>query len=295
MIAPPTAAALPAPPVLASNQILATVVSTGSDGNMILNSGNTNIFVKAPVTAPVGTTVILTVSAAKLPPPVTLPLAEIRNFPALPQALAALAQNAPQVLQQIMNNVLPQPTPVLPGALMFLFNAFKQGNLRSWLGDDATDSLLHMGKADLVASLTRELSDAGQSAQDPVVGEWRSYPIPLYAQQQFQALTLHVHSERDARQNKRDDADSAPTKIRFLIDMRLSKLGAMQVDGFVQPKKLDMILRSETTLPEGLHNELRSSYIRAMGAVGYTGTLNFQVGRRHWMMMQQSSPPGVVT
>jgi hypothetical protein len=282
-------------PPLAPNQILATVSGTGTDGQLILKAGTTTLFVKAQVSAPVGTTVIVSVDPAKAQPLVTLPQSNPVNFPALPQALAALAQIDPQALQQIMVSRLPQPTAMLPGALLFLFSAFKSGNVRGWLGDDATDKLSQTGKLSLIASLSRELSAAGEPTQDATVGQWRAYPIPLYTQQQFQALTLYVHGDHQQNSDAQTGAAGQKNKIRFLIDMRLSKLGAMQIDGFVQPKKLDMILRSETLLPEGLHNELRLSYIKALGAVGYTGALNFQVGRQYWMRMQTPELQGIVT
>lgn len=284
----PPEQALPAP---AANQVVAVVSGKGTEGQLILKAGDVSLFVKTPAAAPVGSAVLVTLEAAKPEPLVTLPQSLPVNFPALPQAVAALAQNDPQTLMQLMATRMPQPTEVLPGALLFLFSAFKQGNVSNWLGDNATAGLLRAGKLDAVMGLSRELSGAGQVAQDPVVGNWQTYPIPLYAQQQFQALTLYVHSDRDAR---KDQAASAGVgKIRFLIDMRLSKLGAMQIDGFVQPKKLDMVLRSEAILPEGLHNELRAAYIKALGAVGYAGALNFQVGRQHWMMMRKAAQGGV--
>lgn len=286
---------LPGLPALAPNQIVATVSGIGTDGQLILKAGDATLFVKAQVAAPVGTNVVVTVEAAKEIPLVTLPQSAATNFSALPQAMAALAESNPQALLQMVATHLPQPTQSLPGALLFLFSAFKQGDVSGWLGQSATDSLMRAGKMDIVASLSRELSGAGQTAQDGVVGEWNTYPIPLYSGQQFHALTLYVHSDRDARKDQSSGATPGVGKIRFLIDMRLSKLGAMQIDGFVQPKKLDMVLRSEAILPEGLHNELRTSYIKALDAVGYTGALNFQVGRQHWMMMQKAAERGIVT
>ena len=294
VILPGTAEGDPALPVLGPNQIAATVTGTGTDGQLILKAGDATLFVKASASAPVGATVILTVGADKGPALLTLPQSGPINFPALPQAVAALAQADPQMFAQMMAR-LPQPTAALPGALLFLFSAFKQGNASEWLGADVTSRLATMGKADVVASIARELGGAGQTAQDPVVGDWKTYPIPLYSQQQFQALTLYVHGDRDARRDQAGVTKPGGDKVRFLIDMRLSKLGAMQIDGFVQTRKLDMILRSEALLPEGLHSELREAYTRALGAVGYAGTLNFQVGRQHWMMMQKPAVKGMVT
>jgi len=291
----PQAQASQAPlPALAPNQIAATVVGTGTNGQLILKAGDTTLFVKAQVTAPIGTTVILTVETAKAPPLLTLPSFDPVNFPALPQITAALVQIDPQALQQMMAMRIPQPTDNLSGALLFLFSAFKQGNTRNWLGDEPSDRLMQAGKESLLASISHELNESGQPTQDGTVGEWRSYPIPLFTQQQFQALTLYVHNEQKDQQGRESGKSSGTGKVRFLIDMRLSKLGAMQIDGFVQPKKLDMILRSEHLLPDGMHNDLRLSYIKALGAVGYTGALNFQVGRQHWMRMQRSGTQAVM-
>ena len=282
-------------PPLAPNQIMATVSRTGTDGQLILNAGDATLFVKTPTTAPIGVSVIVSVDTVKSAPLMPLPALDApSNFQALPQAIAALAQINPQTLHQMLATHIPQPTDALSGALLFLFGAFKQGNVRGWLGNDATDRLTNAGKSWIIDSLSKELSGAGQLAQDSLVGTWRSYPLPLYAQQQFQALTLYVHSDREARKERANGASSIG-RIRFLIDMRLSKLGAMQVDGFVQQKKLDMILRSETTMPEVLHHELRTAYIRALEAVGYTGALTFQVGRKHWIVMNQPAPQGIVT
>jgi hypothetical protein len=282
------------PPPLAPNQIVATVVGTGTEGQLILKAGDTTLFVKAQVTTPMGTNIVLTIETAKPPPLLTLPSFDPTNFSTLPQIAAVLSQIDPQALQQMMTMRMPQPTDNLTGALLFLFSAFKQGNAKSWLGDDLSDKLTQAGKQSLLTSISRELGEAGQLTHDGTVGEWRSYPIPLFAQQQFQALNLYVHNDQKEHQKSNDGRPGNTKKVRFLIDMRLSKLGAMQIDGFVQPKKLDMILRSESLLPEGMHNDLRLSYIKALEAVGYSGSLNFQVGRQHWMRMQRSGSQAII-
>jgi len=243
--------------------------------------------------APIGSKVVLELNDVQDKSFITIPFSEDTAFKTLPEALASLQQEGPHTFQNVMLNFLPQPTKALPGALIFLLSAFKQGNVRSWLGDDAVDTLVYSGKEAIVKSLAKDLSLAGQSTQDHVVGEWRSYPIPLYANQQFQALSLYVRNDRE--DHKSTDTNKGAKNIRFLIDMRLSRLGAMQVDGFVQAKKLDMILRSEHVLPEGLHAELRQAYIKALDAIGYAGTLNFQVGRQHWMVMKKPAPKGILT
>jgi len=56
-----------------------------------------------------------------------------------------------------------------------------------------------------------------------------------------------------------------------------------------------MILRSETVLPAGLPHDLRAAYLKALNATGFAGTLNFQVGRQHWMVIQRTEDRGQMT
>lgn len=271
-------------------QIRATVVGAGTEGQILLKSSEASFFIKGQATASVGTEVLLSVHSAEAESPLPLRGQDSLKFQALSEALETLKALSPHVFQNVMMNFLPQPTNALPGALLFLLGAFKQGNLRTWLGGDAVDTLDYLGKNEIISHLTKDLGTAGQPAQDAVVGNWKTYPIPLYAQNQLQELALHVHSDRDSPQDEADKTASR-RKIRFLIDLRLSKLGALQLDGFVQAKKIDMVLRSEKNLPDGLHHDLRGAYIKALDAVGFTGALNFQIGRQHWLVIQKTTPP----
>ncbi len=291
-----TAATSVAPnlPTPGPNQIIATVTGNGPNGQVILQAGDTTLYVKQSANAPVGTNLLVTVEQAKTATLLPLAIPDTPNFAALQQVLTTLAQIDPQLAQQVIANHIPQPTAGLPGALLFFMSAFKQGDVRNWLGADAVDALTRAGKFELLAKLTQELTNTGQTAQDAVVGEWRSYPIPLQANNQFQIVNFYVHGqgERDAGKNA---AGARAAHTRFLIDVRMSKLGAMQLDGFVQPKKLDMIVRSENILPEGLHRNLRETYTRALTGIDYAGSLNFQVGRQHWLIIQKAAHKAAIT
>jgi len=173
-------------------------------------------------------------------------------------------------------------------------SALKQGDARNWLGSAAADILTHMGKFELAARLIEDMSRPAALARDNTVGEWKSYQIPLQAEGRLQTLNLYVHGDRRDR-HARDNKPAGAAQVRFLIDMRMSKLGPMQLDGLVQPKKLDMIVRSEHSLPAGLPNELRNAYIRTLDALGYSGGLNFHVGRRHWLVIQQDTQKSIMT
>jgi hypothetical protein len=281
----------PAPVPTAANQVVATVVGNGPNGQLILKADDAVLYVKQSVAAPIGARVLVSVEAAK-PPLVSL--ADEQNFPALQQVLSALAQADPQFVQQFLQSNIPQPNAQLPSVLLFFLSAFKQGEPRNWLGGAAADILTHIGKFELAARLIEDMTRPAPLVRDSTVGEWRPYQIPLYAEGRLQALNLYVRNDHHGH-HARDEARPGAAQVRFLIDMRMSKLGAIQLDGLVQPKKLDMIVRSENSLPAGLPNELRDAYIRTLGALGYTGGLSFQTGRKHWLVIQQDMQKSIMT
>ncbi|MFY9288569.1 MAG: hypothetical protein WAO98_08730 [Alphaproteobacteria bacterium] len=279
------------------NQVVATVIGQGPNNEIILKAGDATLYVKQRIDVAIGTSVLISAEPAQPQNATALPQPLSQTISTMQQLLTTLVQIDPQMARAVIENHIPQPTAALPGALLFLMSAFKQGsnNVRGWLGDAATDALTRAGKFELLSKVTQNLNNVAQSVQDPVVGEWKSYPIPLHNQGQFQILNLYVHNQGQQQSGKENVPSKGNSHTRFLIDMRLSQLGSMQLDGFIQAKKLDMIVRSEKTLPDGLHTELRQIYAKTLIGIDYAGSLNFQVGRHNWLNIQQDQKSAAIT
>lgn len=283
-------------PTPGANQVLATITSLGPTGQALLQVGDATLYIKQPVDLPIGTNLLLTVEAAKTPAMQTLPIPDTQNFSNLQIAIDALNQINPQLAQQVLNNHIPQPSAALPGSLLFFMSALKQSSVRTWLGDDAVDALNRTGRFELLNKLAQDLGRSGQDVNDPVVGDWKSYPIPLHNNNQFQIVNFYVHGDGGRQDGTSSlEAVSKRKNTRFVIDVRMSQLGPMQLDGFIQLRKLDIMVRSEHVLPEGLHSELRKVYTNALSGIDYAGSLNFQVGRHHWLIIQNAKGQAKIT
>jgi hypothetical protein len=282
------------PEAILPNQITATVIGAGPGGQLLLRAGDTALYVQQPASVPVGSSLLLTVAPSRASLPTPLPAPDIGNFGALQPALAAIAQTNPALAQQMLANVIPQPNPALAGTLFLLFAAFGQADMRAWFGPSPADILAKMGRAELIARISQGLAEGGQLVNDPVVGAWRAYPLPIFANNQFQLLHFYVHGEQRGRgQGAHDDKNKPGVKsVRFLIDVSMSRLGALQLDGFVRPKQLDLIIRSENELPPGLGRDLRAAYTNVLSAIDYAGTLAFQTGRQNWLFIKNPAIAG---
>jgi hypothetical protein len=181
---PQTAATLPPQP--GPNQILVTVTGNGPNGQLILQAADVTLYVKQNAALPVGSQILVTVTAGKSDLAAPLMIPDIQNFTSLQQVFSALTQLSPPLAQQLLAHI-PQSNTTMSGAMLFMLSAFKQGNVREWLGEDTVEMLTSAGKFNLITKLTDELTQAGQTGRDSIVGEWRAYPLPIHNNNQLRA------------------------------------------------------------------------------------------------------------
>lgn len=73
------------------------------------------------------------------------------------------------------------------------------------------------------------------------------------------------------------------------MDLALTRMGSMQIDGFSVGKKLDVTLRSEHSLSPAMRETMRARYHGAVSGIGFAGELNFSAAGDHrdWVVTDQ--------
>jgi len=275
----PTAAAT-------TNQINATLLSHGPEGQSILDTGSNLLYIRDTLRLPIGSQVRLQIETLQ-PKLVSTPPDDTQNLGFIIQKIAETIRSSdPSLAHQLLHLRTPQPTTALPGALLFLLGALQQGELRQWIGPDATANLLQAGKKDFLEKMEAAFKESEVPVQDTTVGTWRSWMIPFGDPAQLQKMQMAIHQET---QNFSDTQGGRTTEkqTRFLINVQFSNIGALQMDGLARPKKLDLVLRSEAPLPLGLAHELRSLYVSTLETVNLTGTIGFQAGKEQWVTLRK--------
>ena len=293
-IAPPQT---PLPAVSLADQFIATVIGKGAEGQLLLSTGDSTLYVKHCSDLPVGSRLVLTLIPPRTEESFTIPAKPTYDVSALQQLVAALNEIDLPMAQQLVQTRIPQSNRSLPGMLLFFFNALGAEGIHGWLGHAAINRLEREGKGELVRKLSDEMAQAGGTTRDPTVGSWQSHPLPLYHDHKYHLLHLYVHKD-DYRKPGKDGENQTETKTRFLINLNMSRLGAMQMDGLSQRKQLDMIVRSEQELPGRLPDELRNLYVHTLEALALTGSILFQTGRKNWLVLERekgAATAGMVT
>ncbi|WP_245986918.1 hypothetical protein [Azospirillum thermophilum] len=276
--------------------IQGTVAGATPQGRPILATTFGMLALAVPASLPQGTrvTAALTSAADALTtaaPPAGLPgpLTE-RDWPAMRQLVAALA-GLDRALAQSVLAAIPQPNRKLGAAASFFLAAIRGGDARGWLGEEAAGALDRAGRGDLLAQLERDFRTLQQQAAEPLPGDWRLYTLPMFDGQGLRPVQVHIHPLHDGEEARGRESDKPGS--RFLIDVDLSRLGPLQLDGLVRPNQFDLILRSHAALPGELKVELIQIFADSVRAVGYTGGLSFQSGAKSWVKLTRAGRSGL--
>lgn len=270
-----------------------TVVGLTRTGQPVVETPRGTLLLQARSDLPVGTKVRLAPAALPAPeldpmPPAIDP-ARGRDWPALREALAVIAATDPALARHLIDSVLPRPTPQLTKTLVVFLAALRSGDASGWLGSEALSTLGKAGRDRLSARLTDDFNSIATQAAEPNKEGWRTYAVPFG--DEVGRLQVHVRAINEEEGEEAEGPARAQRNRplrRFLIDLQLSRLGPMQLDGLIWTGRFDLVIRTRQLLPTSLTRELHGIYSNSLAAVGYSGALAFQTGAHGWV--DQAAP-----
>lgn len=292
---PPFATPTQTQPTPVQLALLGTVTSQSTTAQPTIQTAAGTIQLASPANIPPGTTVTLDVlaqaapradgaggaaGAAPPPPTGTLPFtAGATPWPTLTEALQVLQRSDPQAAQMLANT-LPDGGPRTVVAAMSFIQSMRSGDIRQWPGDNNLRALERTGPrgANLARTLSGEVAQLSAQSRE-TGGEWRTTPLPWNAQGQIEKINLITRREDSKDEDDDKNDKKGGNGLRFLLDLELSQLGALQLDGMVHEdtKGFDMMIRSHEKLDDEIRRDLTGLFIAANQAVGLTGSLTFQV------------------
>ncbi len=276
----------------------ATVIGHGEDGSNIIHTPFASLKVFTAQPLPSNTTLTITAEAATVTTP-QIPVAQAPiaapqlplppNFQYLGPAISQLLASDPTIARELLLH-LPVVGPRFTSGLLFFLAAVKGGDRRGVF------NALEMGRMEnaapgLLTQFNRDMRELSQAFTNPPFDEWRPVHLPLVFGSQVETAKLYVRREPDESSNKIEKISGGN---RFLLDLHLSELGDMQLDGFVRSgergKSLELFLRSAQPLDEAISQDIRNLFVGATEATGMAGNIVFQQGAEHFVKPQPKPP-----
>ena len=287
-VQPPGTAQPSAPtgqPLSLAMRLTGTVASSPTPHQAIVNTQAGPVAVAIANPPPAGS--LLTFEITQLPRAQATPIdhaviqrlgqviAETRQWPVLEEAFKTLLESHPATAQQLANAVLPRADSSLSTNLLFFLFALRGGNVLNWLGDAPARALERLKPA-LLGRLRDDFAGLSRLADEPTGPDGRTLPIPFANGQEIEQLRLLIRRREEDQEDEEDERQGPGT--RFVVDVDLTKLGRMQLDGFVQDgtKRFDLIVRSDRRLPLNVQNGIRDIFEGANEISGNGGGLTFQ-------------------
>ena len=275
----PLLSSLSPTPLSAGQTLTGIVTGTTLAGQATIQTPAGQISIPMANVPPIGSSITFEITGQPVPPSVlnTTPTTALdiyalsREWPALKEALQVLQESQPGIAQQLINMVIPRLDIQLAANILFFLAGLRGGDIRSWLGEDAMRAL-EDSRPDVARQLRTEFGQLARVTEDSSSNDWRHMLIPLNTGDAIEPIHMFM------RQRKKKDGDDGDTETRFVIDVGLSQLGRIQLDGLIgeRNKRLDLIVRSHNPLPGSMQNDIRTIYISAGEITGMTGGLSFQ-------------------
>ena len=177
---------------------------------------------------------------------------------------------------QVLVQRLPDLGPQFVSNLVTWVAAAQTGDIRAWLGERTVKALEKAGRADLIDKLGDDLDGMKSTVRLPQLGnDWQALTLPLFFGQRIERVRLSVRRAKGEEDGLKGGDEEG---LRFLLDVDMSQLGALQLDGLVkrQAKHFDLIVRSRLELPEQVRRDINSIFTRSLDGFGMTGGAVFK-------------------
>lgn len=222
------------------------------------------------------------VSVKILPPPdtdfpaeVKAPLPEFKNsWTVLTDALDTL-RRTDQAAYEAVRNILPQTGNKLPALMLSFMHAAAQGvSLTSFIGEANVSALRATERGErILKRLEKEFSASPKKATDGQ-NAWKGWDIPFLSGAVVEPVSLYLQRPNDGDPQRATTVKNG-RGVRFVLDMNLTRLGKIQMEGLARrpERRFDLILRHQSDLPDDFDASVHDIFTQTLSALNYTGTI----------------------
>jgi len=281
--AAPTATNLPpvTPQNIASGQLPGIVISSEKTGEPLIKTPLGNIRLDTETALPKGTTLqleILSVESNTASISITQEQSKLlaAGRANMSQAMNVLAAESPDVANKVLKEQIPQLDKNFAAKLFSFINNFKNSDSPSLLTNDSRRALQYAGQGQLLQKMEQDFSLAKQLVSDNH-NNWNSLVFPLYDGKNLQYGVMHYKKEKGGDNSR----ESSGTK--FVVEVDLTKLGPVQLEGEVAnkspAKEFNLMVRTKNRLSPDVQKGISDIFLEGAAVTGNNGMLQFVVDK----------------
>lgn len=269
---------------------MAAVVMGKEQGGALIVQTRLGMFTLPQVqagNAQAGSVLIWTVDEVQLPQPAAMThatssaglLAAASQFTtewsALEELSTLLHGMQSSMAAQTLQRMVPHLGSNFSAGLLFFMNILRRGgDITEWMGRDMVDHLERMGKGDLVQRLAADMGAIRTLFAEQPAGQWQALFFPVMVDKQLEHAQMFIKPDEQ-------QAKGGGKGTRFIVELELSNLGPMQMDGLVKKRDsrthFDLVIRTMQELPDAMRGDIIGIFDNAQQATGLGGSINFRL------------------
>ena len=168
--------------------------------------------------------------------------------------------------------VLPSISPKLPALMLsYVKAASKNIPLETWLGEQNAAAIRKtQGGEVLLKRLEREFTP--KKAADRQETPWKSFDIPFLTGTAIEPVSLYLQRPPEDLE-RRTAGQKSGGGVRFVVDLSLSRLGKIQLEGLAhrQNRTFSLTIRTQNALPDGAEAHIKFLFTQTLSALSYAG------------------------
>ena len=188
-----------------------------------------------------------------------------------------LLQKTDTAVFESFKNILPQTGNKLPAQIASFIHAISQNAPAvAFIGEANVAAIQSLGEKghSLLTQIEKEIKAAPKKVSDGH-NSWKGWTVPFLSGAIVEPVSLYLQKPQEDGHRQKGTA-SKPNAVRFVLDLNLSRLGKLQMDGLAHrnERRFDLIVRHQNDLPDAFDEKIRFLFTQTLTALNYTGTVN---------------------
>ena len=177
---------------------------------------------------------------------------------------------------EAIKNILPQVGNKLPAQIFSFINMVSQNApLATFIGEANIASIQNIGEKghSLIKGIEKDFASSSKKVSDGR-NSWSGWNIPFLSGAIVEPVSLYIQKPQENEHRQTKFRQKANT-VRFLLDLNLTHLGKIQMDGLAHrtERRFDLIVRHQDSLPQSFDDKIHFIFTQTLSALNYTGTV----------------------
>ena len=175
--------------------------------------------------------------------------------------------------KEFLENIISKPGKNLTASLAYFISAVRTGKAANWTG-----TLFNEQAFSNRGRFSEQLQDDFsfmQKASEPSDTGWRGFFLPLLDENHLSIIQFFLRNENNRKHQAKIKKDN--DAVQFLLEVNLTTIGKMQIEGRIINKELDLIIRTRKLLKGPLKQGIERVFLKTLSTSELVGNLTFRV------------------